>query len=70
MGGFTCSLFRDDELRGEFDVVEFNFDTDFNDNVVKFTKEDYSDDISLEAAYFQRAIDHTIFHFPKIIKSY
>jgi hypothetical protein len=66
-GGFTGLLFREDELRGEFDVVEFNFDTDFAIEDVKFIQDDYSDDMSLDAAYFGRAIDHTIFNFPKII---
>ena len=65
-GGFTNLLFRDDELRGEYDVVEFNFDTNFNDDNLKFTQDDYSDDMSLDAAYFGRPIDHTIFNFPKI----
>ena len=66
-GSFTMQLFSNDELRGEFDTLEFNFDTDFAiEDDIKFTKEDYSDDMSLDAAYFGRAIDHTIFHFPKI----
>jgi len=66
-GGFTSLLFRDDELRGEYDVVEFNFETNFNDeDKLKFIQDDYSDDMSLDAAYFGRPIRHTTFNFPKI----
>ena len=66
-GGFTGQLFREDDLRGEYDVVEFNFDPDFKDDDKNgFIKDDYSDDMSLDAAYFGRPIHHTIFSFPKI----
>jgi len=64
-GGFTGLLFADDEIRGEYDVIEFNFDTDFDDDS-KYIKSEYLDDTSLDAAYFGRPIHHTIYHFPKV----
>ncbi len=64
--GFVGSLFRSDELRDEFDCVEFNFDTDFTIDDEKCTQHTDFDDISATAAYTGRSIEHTIFHFPKI----
>lgn len=60
-GSFTGVLFAGDNLRGEFDVLKFIFDLDSGGPI----QGDEEDNNSLDAAYFGRPVDHTIFHLLK-----